>query len=254
MRRSTLVVGATLLVLILGPPNSARAGTLGLELNNAGNNAMGGVYVGSYNFTLTAGSQQTQVQLVCDDFKDDVYPGESWNANTSTFPSLSNVLFTGANETRNYEEVGWLMQQMYSPANSGNAETVGDIQWAIWDIFDPNVSNNDPWGTVSAQDQCNINGNGANCNPNSGKGSWLAQAQANYGSSAAISWDEQNLVTYTPATLGQGEPQEYFGVDTPQPMPEPMTLWSLLIVLAAIAVACKWTGKATLDFSLPVDR
>lgn len=246
-------VGAILVVLMLGPPENASAGTIGLQLNNAGSNVMGGVFVGGYNFTLTNGSQQSQVQLVCDDFKDDVYAGESWNANTSSFPSLSNVMF-GSSETQNYEEVGWLVQQMYSPGNSGNARTVGDIQWAIWDIFDPNVSNNDPWGSLSASDQCNINGYGAGCNANNGKGSWLTQALANYNSAGSIAWDQQNLVIYTPTPLGKGQPQEYFGIDTPQPMPEPMTLWSLLIVLAAIALACKWADKGTIPSSTPAGK
>jgi len=239
MKRLTLGVSAILMVLMLGPPQNASAGTVGLDLNNGGSNVMGGVYVGGYNFTLTNGSQQTQVQLVCDDFKDDVYPGESWNANTSTFPSLSNVMFKGSNETQSYEEVGWLMQQMYSPANIGNAETVGDLQWAIWDVFDPGVSGNDPWGTISTADQNNIN-------------SWLAKAQANYGSAAALAWDQQNLSIYTPSQLGAGEPQEYFGVDIP--MPEPMTLWSLLIVLAAIAVACKWVDHSALRSSVRISK
>ena len=49
-----------------------------------------------------------------------------------------------------------MVQQMF--ANSNNPQTAADIQWAIWDIFDPGISSNDPYGTISAQDQSNIAG------------------------------------------------------------------------------------------------
>ena len=234
MRKYALGMGALLLAFMLGPPKPLRAGTIGLTLNNPGNNVMGGVYVGGYNFTV--GSQQ--MQLVCDDFQHDVYAGESWTANTSTFSQssfLSNVLFTGTNEKANYEEVGWLVQQMFSPANSGNAVTVGDIQWAIWDVFYPvqcsngkiGISNCDPWGNLSAYQ--------------SGINYWLSQAQmpSNYSTG-----NYSNLVIYTPVPGTPGPPQEYFGM---QAMPESMTLWSLLVALAAIALAYKWVDKATVE-------
>lgn len=227
MRIYSLGMGALLLTLMLGPPGKLKAGTVGLTLDNGGNNVMGGVYTGPYNLTLTVGSQNTPVQLVCDDAFDEVYEGEQWQANPSTFPSLSNVQF----KTGNYEEAGWLVQQLF--ANSGNATTSGEIQWALWDVFDPGVSNNDHWGTLTSQEQAGVN-------------SWLAQAQANYSTG-----DYSNLVIYTAMSgsqsNGDGLPQEFFGINTPQNMPEPMTFWSLLVMLAAIALAYKWVDKTTVE-------
>jgi len=241
MRKYALGMGALLLAFMLGPPKTLRAGTIGLTLSTSTNYpAMGGVYVGPYNFTGT-GSQS--LQLVCDDFADDVSPGESWTATTSTFPLTSSVLFDtqfSDYQTR-YKEVGWLVQQMFSlPTNSPNySQTIGDIQWAIWDIFDvtPNGpisdGHNNPWGTLSAQDQCNIDGYGCTNSNN-----WLAQAQANYASG-----NYSNLVIYTPTTWSSGRPQEYFGLQ--QSMPESMTFWTLLVALATIALTCRWADKAT---------
>jgi hypothetical protein len=195
-----------LIVLIFAASLSLSASTISLSLIDGGSNVMGGVYVGAYNFTLQDGSQSTPIKLVCDDFFDDVSPPETWNVLTSTYPTLANVKWTG--QWVNYQKVGWLVQQMLSPANSSNTQTVGDIQWAIWDIFAPGVSSTDPWGTVSPQDQVNI-------------GNWLTMAQANY-----TSGDYSNLVIYTPVAgtqvpVGNGPPQEYFGMT---PVPEPSSL------------------------------
>lgn len=203
--------------LLLAAAATASADGLTLTLNSGGNNVMGGVYVGPYTFTgTTSGGQTSTLNLICDDFKDDVSLGEHWSATTSTFPSLTNVQFTGAGSTLGYQEVAWLSEQLF--ANLGNSEVAGQIQWAIWDVFDPGISNNDPYGTIGAADQCAINGNGC-----SNTNSWLAQALAN-----ASGGNYSNLIIYTPVAGSQlpatnGPPQEYFG-DPPPTVPEPSTL------------------------------
>jgi PEP-CTERM motif len=196
-------------------------GQSSLTLNNPGNNVMGGVYVGPYNFTLTSGGQSQQIQLICDDAASEVFAGESWNVTTATFPTLTNIKFPSGSQTQNYEEIAWLVQQMY--VNIGNAHTVGDIQWAIWDIFDGGVSSNDPWGAVSSTDQANIQ-------------NWLTQAglSSNYSTG-----NYANIVIYTPVPGTQpkqfGSPQEYFGLSTGTiATPEPGTLAMLGIGLFAL--------------------
>lgn len=196
-----------------------------LTLNNPGNDVMGGVYVGPYNFTLASGGQSQQIQLICDDAASEVFAGESWNVTASTFPSLTNIKFPSGNQTQNYEEIAWLVQQMYS--NISNAKTVGDIQWAIWDIFDGGVSSNDPWGAVSSTDQASIQ-------------NWLTLAgiSSNYSTG-----NYADIVIYTPIPGTQpsqfGSPQEYFGLNTQTTAaPEPGTLALLgigLFVLGCIA-------------------
>jgi len=191
---------------------------------------MGGVYTGPYNLTLTVGSQQTPVQLVCDDAFDEVYQGENWQANTSTFPGLSNVQFTGQSMTQNYEEAGYLVQQLF--ADTGNSTTTGEIQWAIWDVFDPGISNKDPWGTLTSQEITAIN-------------NWLTQAQNDY---SAGSYANLEIYTAIPGSQigGSGRAQEFFGMNSLS-MPEPMTFWSLLVVLAAIGLALKRVDKTTVE-------
>jgi hypothetical protein len=226
---------------MLGPPGKLWAdNTVGMELINGGSNVMGGVYTGPYNLTVTVNGQPTSVQLVCDDAEDEVSEGETWQAYTSTFPNLSNVQFAKGTGGQNYEEAAWLAQQLFANEGTPNsATTTGEIQWAIWDVFDPGtcntgISNCDPWGDLS--------------NYQAGINSWLSLAQSNFSTG-----NYSNLVIYTAVPgsqnpLGDGRPQEFLGVGTPQ-APEPMTLWSLLIVLAAIALACKWVDRTAVKSS-----
>lgn len=185
----------------------ASADGVTLTLNNGGNDVMGGVYVGPYNFTTGNGQS---LQLVCDDFKDEVFPGESWTATTSTVSNLGNVMFSGSAQ---YQEIAWLVGKM--TANLGNAQTVGDIQWAIWDIFDPNISQHDPYGSIGSTDQANI-------------ANWLSQAQTACGNGNC---SYPNYTIYTPPLGGTGQPQEYIGI---VPTPEPSSL--VLLVSGMLAL------------------
>jgi len=207
-----------LIVLLLVAATIASANSVSLTLNNGGNDVMGGVYVGPYNFTTGSGQS---LQLICDDFKDEVYPGESWTAITSTFPSLSNVVPLGT-QTQ-YEEVAWLVEQMSQ--NMGNPTTVGEIQWAIWAVFDPSIltPGGDPYGSISPY-LTGIDG-------------WLDQAEmpSNYANG-----NYSNLTIYTPASdpAGYGPPQEYVGV------PEPSSLALLVTGMLALMLLVIRRGRA----------
>ena len=215
LRKDSLLHFCFLLVTLFIGSAALNANTLPVVFNNGGSNVMGGVYVGPYN--LTVGGQS--MQLVCDDFLSTVIAGETWNAVTSTYPTLSNVKFSGLVQ---YEEIGYLVQQMF--ANITNPTTVGYISWAIWDIFDPGVSSSDPYGTLTSGQQTQIN-------------NWLIQASNNYSTG-----NYSNLVIYTPVPgsqvpFGAGSPQEYIGIVS---APEPATvlllgfgLISLLILLGS---------------------
>ena len=215
LRKDALLHLCFLLVVLFIGSATLKANTLPVVFNNGGSNVMGGVYVGPYN--LTVGGQS--MQLVCDDFLSTVIAGETWNAVTSTYPTLSNVKFSGLVQ---YEEIGYLVQQMF--ANITNPTTVGYISWAIWDIFDPGVSSSDPYGTLTSSQQTQIN-------------NWLIQAKNNYSTG-----NYSNLIIYTPVPgsqvpFGAGSPQEYIGIVS---APEPATvlllgfgLISLLILLGS---------------------
>jgi len=190
---------------------AAAASADSLQLVNGGNYTMGGVYVGPYNFTGNIGGQNVNLKLICDDFASDVSSGESWSVNISTFPSLSGVKFIPPDSLTQYEQVAYLVEQMFAlnPSAPGYAQALGDLQWAVWNIFDPSLNDgaNDPYGTISAADQANI----ANL---------VASAVAN-----GPNGNYSNLMVYTPVAGTQvpssdGTPQEYFG-DAPLTAPEP---------------------------------
>ena len=211
LRKDSLLHFFFVLVAMLISSATLRANTLPVVFNNGGSNAMGGVYVGPYN--LTVGGQL--MQLVCDDFLSTVVNGETWNAVTSTYPTLSNVKFSGLVQ---YEEIGYLVQQMF--ANITNPTVVGYISWAIWDVFDPGVSSHDPYGTLTSTQQAQIN-------------SWLTQASNSYSTG-----DYSNLMVYTPVAgsqvpFGAGPPQEYIGII---PAPEPSTVLLVAFGLAGLLI------------------
>ena len=192
-----------------------------LKLINGGSDVMGGVYVGPYNFTLTSGSQTSALQLICDDFSDEVFTGETWSVTSTTVGSLNNVMFLGQSQyQQKYQEVAWLVEQLggLNPLSSTYSKDVGDIQWAVWDIFDPSASSTDPYGTIGGADLSVIN-------------SWITEASTDYAGG-----NYSNLIIYTPVKgsqnpLADGEPQEYFGI---VPTPEPGSLAMLVIGLLAL--------------------
>jgi hypothetical protein len=217
-RSSVVVILFTALVLlfvtVLFSP-SAKANSVPLTIINGGSIVSGGVYVGPYNFT----SNGQSLQLVCDTFENEVYPSESWTANVTTMGSGTGLF--GSTSSTQYQEEAYLAQKMF--ANLGNTQTVADIQWAIWDIFDPGtcgtgVSNCDPYGNPG--DQTIINGLVTS-----------AEKPINYASG-----NYSDVVVYTPVSgwpTGYGTPQEYLGI---VPAPEPGTATLMLVGLGLLGL------------------
>ena len=214
--------GLAIAVLMLAAASAASADSL--QLVNGGNYTMGGVYVGPYNFTGNISGQTVSLQLICDDFKSDVTPGESWQVNTSPLPTSFGTLGTQSQ----YQQIAYLAEMIFSlnPNGNGNgqgyAQTLGELQWAIWNSFDPGVgvtaSNPDPYGTLTALQTMTIL-------------KYVNMAQTNAGLPGN---DYSNLLVYTPIPNTQqpnppntGLPQEYFGDPTPTPEP------GLLLLLSA---------------------
>lgn len=227
MRKCVLSVCCAVASLLLISSGSLRASEI-LTINNGGSNTMGGVYVGPYNLTLTINGKSSPVQLICDDAMDDVHPpGEYWDVTTENYSnlpaSLNGALFPKGNvnapNVTGYQEVGYLAEQMF--ANLSNATEVGELQWAIWDLFDPGtcgtgISNCDPFGPLTIGQQSNIY-------------TFLGDAAADYAKG-----NYSNLTIYTPVAgtqvpTGDGPPQEYIGKAA-----EPSTLVLLSIVCLGV--------------------
>jgi hypothetical protein len=108
-----------------------------LTMTGAGNNVMGGVYVGPYYATVN-GVANTAV--ICDDFADDSYIGHSWNYTANNFSTLGSALW--GSQTSNYDAAAWLTLQMLSlNSNPSNATQVGYLSYAIWSLFDKGALN-----------------------------------------------------------------------------------------------------------------
>ena len=201
-----------LFVTVLFSP-SAEADTVSLTINNGGSITSGGVYVGPYNFT----SDGQSLQLVCDTFQNDVYPLETWTASITTIGSGTGLF--GSTSSTQYQEGAWLGQEMFG--NLSNKQTVADIQWAIWDIFDTGtcgtgVSNCDPYGNPGDQ---------------SGIAGWITAA-----GTSSSSGNYSNVVIYTPQSgwpANDGLPQEYIGIVS---TPEPDTVSLMLIGFASLGL------------------
>ncbi|MGH9403194.1 MAG: hypothetical protein ACRD2P_13920 [Terriglobia bacterium] len=192
MRKITqkLCFVTTIALLCFGLAPHAFADQVSMTLTSAGNNILGGVYVGPYTVSVNGVSEQ----VICDDFSDETYIGETWNAVTSTYPTLSNVAFAKGqpNQALLYDEAAWLAQNLYS---STDPTTAGEIQFAIWQIFDPTpTSGLNPFQTLESYDGSSIL---------AGAQSWLSEAQSQTFTSGEFS----NFLVYTPTP--STPPQEF---------------------------------------------
>jgi hypothetical protein len=123
--------------------------TTTLTLVNGGSYAMDGIYVGPYNAT----ENNQPVQIICDDFKDEVSPGQSWTARITSLSSLTNsttgLVWSGATAggallggttyslVQGYYAMAYLDSESLGLArNPSNATQIGYLAYAVWSIFD----------------------------------------------------------------------------------------------------------------------
>jgi hypothetical protein len=109
---------------------------------------VGGVYVAPYQLQDSAILGGATINVVCDDYSDDVQNGETWNANLETFNSSGVVspgaLFGSSNQTQ-YDTAVYL----YSQFLTGSADAAG-MNYAIWGIFDPSVVGSSAYSSTDA--------------------------------------------------------------------------------------------------------
>jgi hypothetical protein len=144
--KSILLWGAALLLFVpsvLGQTNMSFNG--GYQGNNwtYGSETVGtGFYDGSINGTQV-GPGQSSPGMICDDFRDNVYSGETWTANAVSAGSLtsSNIgqtLFGTSIGLAGYQQVAYLVYQMFT--TSPNGATQAAYSEAIWALTGSGVS------------------------------------------------------------------------------------------------------------------
>jgi len=180
---------AAVAALALMAPSALADGTeVTMTLTGVSGGEQGGVYTSPYFATI---GSTTNVGIVCDDYNHEVYMGETWTAYEYNFSDLGSARFQGANSgatQQMYDEAAWLITQL-----AANPSDSGDISFAIWAIFSPNVLTTPGY----------TDGNAA---------WWLNQAQ----NQKFYANEFSSFLIFTPTNSGADSAQEYL-VMTPEP-------------------------------------
>lgn len=195
----------------------------------------GGVYVDPY--TANVGGQS--VVVLCDDFADEITPNESWTASIGSIgpggltgsPLFGyNNLPSGETQTQLYQQVAYLATQLLQ--NVGNATEQAGLSYAIWQLTyetgaSPTASSLGSPASIIANAVTTAGGL-SNCPVcqvyyNALQG----LSTANLGSAYSF-----EILTPTSWPSGDGRPQEFLTVSTPEASTIVMLGADLLGVLA----------------------
>jgi hypothetical protein len=204
-------------VVCFAPNALADGGTVTMTLTSAGTNAYdNAVYIGPYYAQI--GGSSTTTPVICDDYVDDSYVPESWNATETNEASVSTAttpLKYGDNQTL-YNELAYLATQLM--ANQGNTATIDAIQFAIWDL---------------GYEDLNGGAGITNLPLPTGTTNWINAAEANsgttYGNVDIYSFSSCNSQVSSPCS-NSNPPQEFMVVTTP----EPSTILMLVLGLGGL--------------------
>jgi hypothetical protein len=184
-----------LLLICLAPFALADNVNISIDKNQNWGNTLGGELIGPYNVSVNGSPIPTLV--ICDDFATTTYLPSSWTAAVTPYSSLGSASglagtkFGGTTDAlTKYNEIAWLSLQLLDPTVSscpqgGPCNAKGDIQFAIWQVFDPTGA---PFARLGGTvDLANAQ-------------FWLDKAAANAGSV-----DTSGFVIYTPNRVGAAQ-------------------------------------------------
>jgi len=241
MDRSLRTYGCWAVALILLSASASFAqGTATITLTGVGNaTTLGNVYVDPYTATVNLGSGAVSTAVICDDWADDTYVGESWTTNIGAIgaTNVSGTPLFGDNPTL-YNELAWLATQLAalptSNATSAQKTLQTELSFAIWELsYDKNgkTAAVDPTtylntyapgdasevSTLLGQAECAVLGTSSGVNGCAGNGGFVGSG-----------WE-----ILTPVTGTSGPPQEFL-VDPPAPAPEPAVAMLFGVGLAGL--------------------
>jgi hypothetical protein len=160
--------GFLLIAALFVCASAAFAQTTSMNLTGVGDGATvydgsNGIYVDPYTATVGGFSN---VSVICDDWSNNSYVGESWTANVTTLASLNagtnaNTPAFGDNTTL-YNEVAWLGTQLLAnPTNYANQVAVSFALWELTYAYNNPKENPDPTtflaGSAEAGSQATVN-------------------------------------------------------------------------------------------------
>lgn len=221
--------GLLLLVLLFAAPAALADGT-SVTMTFVGVNGIndGAYYVSPYQGLMVSNGQSSLVTLFCDDFNNEVTWNQTWQANVTQLGSgdLSNTrygnpadvaLLMGQNPyygtytaAQLYAQAAWLTTQ-FNQYLSNNPTQIISLQYAIWDLFDPNAPTN------------------------AGAQAWILSAEQNYGS---VNLNNFEIVTNVGPLALTGQVQEFI-----VPTPEPGTIALLGIALLGLVFIARRKSK-----------
>ena len=220
-----------LLAVLLFAVPAALADETPVTMTFAGVNGIndGAYYVSPYSGLMSSNGQNALVTLFCDDFNNDVTWNQTWQAYVTPLSSgdLSNTrygnsqdvaLLLGTNPFYNtytaaqlYAQAAWLTEQFNQYLTSNPGQVIA-LQYAIWDLFDPNAPTN-----AAAQ-------------------AWILNAEQNYGS---VNLNNFEVVTNVGPLSLTGQVQEFI-----IPTPEPGTFLLLGAGLLVLLFSARRKGAA----------
>ncbi len=131
-------------LFVIGATMAAFADTVEVRFADLGGQSQNGHYTYPYYLTIDNGPE---IPMICDDFLHQSNVGDTWQANLTNL-GIGNLSKTRFNNLTEYQEAGFLLMQI----NDSNPTEWGNINFAIWKIFDSNLDMGDvPQGTFGAE-------------------------------------------------------------------------------------------------------
>ncbi len=127
------IIGLSLILVaaLLFANAPAVAGPIDVQFASVGGQNQNGYYTYPYFVTMNNGPATA---ASCDDFYDNMSVGDMWQAHMTELSS-AHVKQTMFGDLQEYQEAAYLLMHI----NGNDEGQWGDINWAIWKVFDPNL-------------------------------------------------------------------------------------------------------------------